>query len=364
MKISISDNIRLFRKQKSMTQEQLAEALGVSFAAVSKWERGAATPDLCNIVEMADLFGTSVDALLGYGVQSGAAADLEKRIHGLQNKKDFDCASEEAQKALIRYPNDFRIVYRCGEMYQLKGIETGNRADLERAIELLNQAILLLSQNTDPDISEVEIRSEIANCYLSLGRMKEGIELLKKTNVCGIHNALIGMNGAASGELPADQTAEYLTRAFIDCFRSLVLTMSGYMNYFARKEDTESVLEAGLWLIGYLESIRPADGAVSYIDKVLGTLYSECATRALMLGQSEDARRYLHSAYLSAKKFDSAPTYRISGMKFNICDLPNATAYDDYGKTAIDAIERQIGQEDREDTVRVLWEEIKHDEDR
>ena len=49
-----------------MTQEQLAEALGVTFAAVSKWERGVTTPEPCYIVEMADLFETSVDALLGY----------------------------------------------------------------------------------------------------------------------------------------------------------------------------------------------------------------------------------------------------------------------------------------------------------
>lgn len=40
MKILISENIRNMRKQRGMMQEQLAEALGVSVAAVSKWERG------------------------------------------------------------------------------------------------------------------------------------------------------------------------------------------------------------------------------------------------------------------------------------------------------------------------------------
>lgn len=40
MKISISQNISRLRRQNGMTQEQLAEAMGVSFAAVSKWERG------------------------------------------------------------------------------------------------------------------------------------------------------------------------------------------------------------------------------------------------------------------------------------------------------------------------------------
>lgn len=66
MKLLLSENIARLRRERSMTQEQLAEALGVSFAAVSKWERGAATPELNLIAEMADLFEVSMDALIGY----------------------------------------------------------------------------------------------------------------------------------------------------------------------------------------------------------------------------------------------------------------------------------------------------------
>ena len=40
MKLNLAENICRLRKENNMTQEQLAEALGVSFAAVSKWERG------------------------------------------------------------------------------------------------------------------------------------------------------------------------------------------------------------------------------------------------------------------------------------------------------------------------------------
>ena len=43
MKLSLSANISKLRKEHAMTQEQLAEALGVTFASVSKWERGVAT---------------------------------------------------------------------------------------------------------------------------------------------------------------------------------------------------------------------------------------------------------------------------------------------------------------------------------
>ena len=52
MKFSLSENISKLRKEKGMTQEQLAESLGVTFAAVSKWERGVATPELNLIAEI------------------------------------------------------------------------------------------------------------------------------------------------------------------------------------------------------------------------------------------------------------------------------------------------------------------------
>lgn len=52
MQLSLSQNLIRLRKQRAITQEQLAEAMGVSFAAVSKWERGAATPELTTIAEL------------------------------------------------------------------------------------------------------------------------------------------------------------------------------------------------------------------------------------------------------------------------------------------------------------------------
>lgn len=56
------------RKMKGWTQEQLAELVGVSSVAVSKWERGISVPEVELLCKLADLFGVSVDELLGRGV--------------------------------------------------------------------------------------------------------------------------------------------------------------------------------------------------------------------------------------------------------------------------------------------------------
>lgn len=61
----IGIKIKEFRKKIDMTQEKLAEYLNVSFQAVSKWETGAASPDLSMIVPLARLLDVTTDELLG-----------------------------------------------------------------------------------------------------------------------------------------------------------------------------------------------------------------------------------------------------------------------------------------------------------
>ncbi len=57
--------IMQLRKERGMTQEQLANALGITFQAVSKWENGVSSPDISALPLLAELFGVSIDALFG-----------------------------------------------------------------------------------------------------------------------------------------------------------------------------------------------------------------------------------------------------------------------------------------------------------
>lgn len=62
--LNIGKNIAALRKEKNMTQEDLAGALGVSAQAVSKWENENSCPDISLLTQIADLFGVTVDELL------------------------------------------------------------------------------------------------------------------------------------------------------------------------------------------------------------------------------------------------------------------------------------------------------------
>lgn len=362
MHLSLSTNIVKLRKERGMTQDQVAEALGVTFASVSKWERGMTTPELNLIAEMADLFGVSLDALVGFEALNGGAAALEKRIHDLQRQKRYEEAAIEAEKAMQRYPNDFTLVYRSGELYAVAGIESNSEKCLRRCIELLERAVPLLSQNTDPKVSEASIQSEIAQCYLVLGQHEKGLDILKRYNVGGMHNDLIAMTYTSHQCFDPKDAETYMMEAFGHLVTSAVRTMMAYANYYFKVGDYAASRASIAWLIGMLQGVKADPHAVSYVDKVVAPCYSECANLSILLGERKKAEPYMRRAYRAAMRFDAAPIFTMENTKFSVSDLQNATAYDDLGETAAAAVLRQITQADRDPLLLRLWEQFEQEE--
>ena len=62
--MNIADRIQYLRKQKGLSQEELADKIGVSRQAVSKWESEQSTPDLDKIIVMSELFEVTTDYIL------------------------------------------------------------------------------------------------------------------------------------------------------------------------------------------------------------------------------------------------------------------------------------------------------------
>ena len=65
MNIKLADRLVKLRKENKLSQEALAEKLGLSRQAISKWERAEASPDTDNLIALASLYGISLDELLG-----------------------------------------------------------------------------------------------------------------------------------------------------------------------------------------------------------------------------------------------------------------------------------------------------------
>ncbi len=85
MNIEIANRLQKLRKEKGLSQEQLAEELGVSRQAVSKWERAESSPDTDNLICLAKLYGISLDELLS---TDQSFEELKKEQEEKENQKD------------------------------------------------------------------------------------------------------------------------------------------------------------------------------------------------------------------------------------------------------------------------------------
>lgn len=99
MNLSIASRLAELRQEQGLSQEALAERLGVSRQAVSKWERGESSPDTDNLIALAELYGLSLDALvLGRDApapsQPAAFSGTDPEAENRRRRK----------KALLRFP--------------------------------------------------------------------------------------------------------------------------------------------------------------------------------------------------------------------------------------------------------------------
>lgn len=352
MEMRLAENIRAFRKERSLTQEQLSEVLGVTAGAVYKWEAKLSIPELDLIVEMADFFDTSVDVLLGYEVKDNRLEATVKRLQEYRRNKDWDGLAE-AEKALKKYPHSFQIVNASAALYRAFGFDSGDKALFHRALELLEQSRLLLGQNEDPQISEQTIYGRIAQTYLGLDEPDKAIELWKAHNADGVYSPQIGHILAQSDHI--EEAVPFLSEALVKLVSDLVSTIVGYMNVYLKRGDHSSAQAILSWGIGLLLGLREANKP-NYFDRISAVFLAALAGSQFLSGQGDEARDTLIKAKELAAFFDACPSYDESDIRF-ITRIEGASAHDDMGATATDSVRNAVSQFDDEKFI-ALWREI------
>ena len=110
-----AENLLSLRKRNSMTQEDLAEKLGVSRQAVAKWESGETVPDLEKSRLIAEIFGVTLDELVNFGADDAFGLDVPpkgKHLFGIvtMGEKGQIVIPAKARKVFGINPGDSLVV--------------------------------------------------------------------------------------------------------------------------------------------------------------------------------------------------------------------------------------------------------------
>lgn len=113
--MKIDTIIQELRTEKGYTQERLAQMLGVSTAAVSKWECANAYPDITLLPKIAEIFNVSIDYLLGYDISNQKSiSEIINEANRLRKELKGDEAEELIRQISSRYPNNRQLQFELG----------------------------------------------------------------------------------------------------------------------------------------------------------------------------------------------------------------------------------------------------------
>ncbi len=357
MKLTLAENIRAFRKERRLTQEQFAEAMGVTVGSVYKWETGQTIPELSMLVEIADFFDTSMDVLLGYRVKDNRVDAIKERLMEYCRVRDPE-ALTEAEKALKKYPNSFEVVRNCAQVYAFFGVGSKDHAETRRALELYEQAKLLISQNHDPKISEQTISAEMASAMMLLGESEKSIELLKNNNAGGVYSDTIGNILALYLKKP-EEAEPYLAESLLLSTIGLVDSVVGYALVLSARREYASAKRMLSGLIAYLDPIKEGEKA-DFTDKIMASIYTMMAHIHTLEGKPAEATECLRCVLAAVRKFDATPDYGIRTLR-SLLHRNDVILFDGLGATAADSIETILDLLENQELSKI-WKELAADE--
>ena len=137
----IGRTIARLRRERNMTQMQLADALDVSFQAVSNWERGRSMPDISKLPELAELFSVTIDELLNGRsviIEKAAYGKLDEHLEELEKAGESISVEEVADAAPILQPKQLeKITDRL--MEPVENNDADNMPDMTELLPYVSQ---------------------------------------------------------------------------------------------------------------------------------------------------------------------------------------------------------------------------------
>lgn len=290
--LKIGENILHKRKERGITQEELAEFMMVTKASVSKWETGQSHPDILLLPKLATFFNISVDELIGYDPDL-SSAQIQKFYINLENRvpdAGMDSIIEEIKIKIEQY-------YSCFELLYYMALFILNHCDLatddvkkEEYLEYANNILKRVCEDSKDPILKDKSLSLRAACLISLGKSEEALNILPSSDMPSISKDCLVASAylKTKKENEADQKLQVMIyKNVIDLITLLMMKSSlhndDWVETLERVEDligTFNLIEINISIVlnfylslatRYIEDNNPKL-ASQYVEKLLNLL--------------------------------------------------------------------------------------------
>jgi len=297
--INLASVIAIKRKEKKITQDELANYLGVSKAAISKWETAQSYPDITLLPHIATYFDITIDELIGYEPQM-ESTDIKKLYHKLSHQftqEPFDVVYERCNVIIKKYYSCFPLLLQIGILLLNYSMSAGEPEKTQKIIEQDKQLFeRIKTQTDDVHIAKQALYLE-AYCCLIQNNPAEVLVLLEGTDTLSMSNrGLFAQAFYMMGNIPKAKE-----KIQMQLYENIGEIFGAFPMLFALNADNPAKLE-------------------------------ECVERALALDRAFAVRRY-HPAIVITMLLAAAGTYASINNKEETINL-----LEEYAKISVSGI--------------------------
>ena len=302
------------RRRRGITQEELAEYLGVSKAAVSKWETETSCPDILVLPKLAAYFNITIDQLLDYKPQltKEELRNMYRLLSGEFASRPFPKALDHCRSVIRQYYSCFPLLFQAASLLINHAAEAGGP---EETAEILEEALALFRRvrvETDDARLGTEAGNMEAFCLISLQRPDEALELLEPGHMrLSPTEPLLSAAWRMKGK---DREARKILQAGI--YQSVLSLTELLANYMELCLDKPASFEATCRL---LTDLADSFSLRELHPGILLSCYLAIARGQAMLGETEKALRTLED-YTSLATGDIYPLRLHGNSYFDLLD--------------------------------------------
>ena len=234
--MNIGKNIYTLRKEKKVTQAQLAEKLGVSEQAVSKWENDLCAPDVSMFPILADYFGVSIDRLFGYYMSSHEeeiGAIIKASDESMDTYKEIEILSE----GLKKFPNSPDL--KINLAFSLSMVNRIAKEQSEKD-EAITKAIRLCTEVVDHcgDCKQTDRALNMLNrIYSEIGEYGKAMAAIEKMSGESYYFRVVGMARTLAHKHDDQELEKYVEKNLFDCWLAMDINLDMLTSRFSENEQ-------------------------------------------------------------------------------------------------------------------------------
>ena len=302
MTLYIGENLKKQRKLRELTQEQLADILGVTFQSVSKWERNEGYPDIETLPTIANYFGITVDELMG----------MDRIRDTTETYKILEAARENASNGLIeeniamleeavkRFPNDYFLLSEYAHYLTFVNWDREGEAFKRNCLKAIDIEERILSECTDTELRN-DVQARLCYDYQHAGQHEKAVEAAKKLPFMWNSREVVG-----ESILEGDELIELQQQNIISLTELIYFMLFGMSREESSLFTSEQKIKIKQKIIAIYEIIFE-EGDFNFYSHNLSYAYRQIAAIAMLEGNRELALESIEKSAEYAIANDELP---------------------------------------------------------